>query len=154
MIENFNGIFNLILNILILLLFAVYTFRILFAPAGIAKEFNVDKSGIFIIRYLGCFALSALLLGLWILFRPMGPTGTWPYYNFIFLTALFNLIYDLSLKWILSHPEVTVVIPGAKNKIQAELNVKASELNEINSIKDSIKEIYNKYFKKDIHSNW
>ena len=61
---------------------------------------------------------------------------------------------DLSLKWILSHPEVTVVIPGAKNKIQAELNVKASELNEINSIKDSIKEIYNKYFKKDIHSNW
>ena len=61
---------------------------------------------------------------------------------------------DLSLKWILSHPEVTVVIPGAKNKIQAELNIKASELNEINSIKDSIKEIYNKYFKKDIHSNW
>jgi len=61
---------------------------------------------------------------------------------------------DLSLKWILSHPEVTVVIPGAKNKIQAELNVKASELNEINFIKDSIKEIYNKYFKKDIHSNW
>ena len=55
---------------------------------------------------------------------------------------------DLSLKWILSHPEVTVVIPGAKNKIQAELNVKASELNEINSIKDNIKEIYNKYFKK------
>ena len=61
---------------------------------------------------------------------------------------------DLCLKWILSHPEVTVVIPGAKNKIQAELNVKASELNEINSIKDNIKEIYNKYFKKDIHSNW
>ena len=61
---------------------------------------------------------------------------------------------DLSLKWILSHPEVTVVIPGAKNKIQAELNVKASELNDINSIKDSIKEIYNKYFKKDIHNNW
>ncbi len=61
---------------------------------------------------------------------------------------------DLSLKWILSHPEITVVIPGAKNKIQAELNVKASKLNEINSIKESIKEIYNKYFKKDIHSNW
>jgi len=61
---------------------------------------------------------------------------------------------DLALKWILSHPEVTVVIPGAKNKIQAELNVKASKLNEINSIKESIKDIYNKYFKKDIHSNW
>ena len=61
---------------------------------------------------------------------------------------------DLALKWILSHPEVTVVIPGAKNKIQAELNVKASELCDISSIKESIKEIYSKYFKKDIHSNW
>ena len=110
MIENFNGIFNLVLNILILLLFAVYTFRILFAPAGIAKEFNVDKSGIFIIRYLGCFALSALLVGLWILFRPMGPTGTWPYYNFIFLTAMFNLIYDLSYYFKLIDKDI-----GAKN---------------------------------------
>ena len=62
MIENFNGIFNLILNILILLLFAVYTFRILFAPAGIAKEFNVDKSGIFIIRYLGCFCSQCFII--------------------------------------------------------------------------------------------
>ena len=61
---------------------------------------------------------------------------------------------DLALKWILSHPEVTVVIPGAKNKIQAELNVKASELSDISSTKESIKEIYSKYFKKDIHSNW
>ncbi len=61
---------------------------------------------------------------------------------------------DLSLKWILSHPEVTLVIPGAKNKIQAELNAKASDLNEINSLKNSIAEIYNNYFKKDVHSNW
>ena len=53
-----------------------------------------------------------------------------------------------------AHPEVTVVIPGAKNKIQAELNVKASELSDISSTKESIKEIYSKYFKKDIHSNW
>ena len=29
---------------------------------------------------------------------------------------------DLALKWILSHDEVTVVIPGAKNKLQAQLN--------------------------------
>ena len=96
MIENFNGIFYLILNILILLIFSVYTFRILFAPAGIAKEFNVDKSGIFVIRYLGCFALATLFIGLWITFiRSEGPAGTWPYYNLIFLVAFFNLIYDL-----------------------------------------------------------
>ncbi len=61
---------------------------------------------------------------------------------------------DLSLKWILSHPEVTVVIPGAKNKSQAELNTKASDLNDINNLKDEIVNIYNKYFKKDIHERW
>ena len=110
MIANFNGIFFFILNLLILALFAVYTFRILFAPAGLAKEFNMDKSSIFVIRYLGCFALSALAVGLWILFRPMGPEGTWPYYNFIFLTALFNLIYDFSYYYKLIDRDI-----GAKN---------------------------------------
>ena len=51
MIANFNGIIFFILNILILALFAVYTFRILFAPAGLAKEFNMDKSSIFAVSY-------------------------------------------------------------------------------------------------------
>ena len=51
MIANFNGIFFFILNVLILTLFAVYTFRIFFAPAGLAKEFNMDKSSIFVIRH-------------------------------------------------------------------------------------------------------
>ena len=39
---------------------------------------------------------------------------------------------DLALKWILMHKEVSVVIPGGKNKQQAANNVKASELNDIN----------------------
>ena len=96
MIANFNGIFYLILNVLILLLFTMYVFRILFAPAGLAKEFNMDKSSIFIIRYLGCIALAALFIGVYILFRPNGPEGTWVYYNFLFLVALFTLIYDFA----------------------------------------------------------
>ena len=96
MIANFNGIFYLILNILILPLFTVYVFRIIFAPAGLAKKFNMDKSSIFIIRYLGCFALATLFIGVYILFRPNGPQGTWVFYNFLFLVALFNLIYDFA----------------------------------------------------------
>ena len=113
MIENFNGIFYLILNFLILLIFSVYTFRILFAPAGIAKEFNIDKSSIFVIRYLGCFALATLLVGLWISFiRSEGPIGTWPYYNLIFLVAFFNLIYDLSFYFKIIDRDI-----GAKNSV-------------------------------------
>ena len=110
MIANFNGIFYLILNVLILLLFTMYVFRILFAPAGLAKEFNMDKSSIFIIRYLGCFALAALLIGVYILFRPNGAEGTWVYYNFLFLVALFTLIYDFAYYFKLIDRDI-----GAKN---------------------------------------
>ena len=110
MIANFNGIFYLILNVLILLLFTMYVFRILFAPAGLAKEFNMDKSSIFIIRYLGCFALASLFIGVYILFRPNGPEGTWVYYNFLFLVALFTLIYDFAYYFKLIDRDI-----GAKN---------------------------------------
>ena len=61
---------------------------------------------------------------------------------------------DLALKWILSHDEVTVVIPGAKNKLQAQLNTRASEMNNINTIMNSISNIYQSYFKDDVHSRW
>ena len=61
---------------------------------------------------------------------------------------------DLALKWILSHDEVTVVIPGAKNKLQAQLNTRASEMNNINTIMKSISNIYQSYFKDDVHSRW
>ena len=110
MIANFNGIFYLILNVLILLLFTMYVFRILFAPAGLAKEFNMDKSSIFIIRYLGCFTLASLFIGVYILFRPNGPEGTWVYYNFLFLVALFTLIYDFAYYFKLIDRDI-----GAKN---------------------------------------
>ncbi len=61
---------------------------------------------------------------------------------------------DLALKWILSHNEVTVVIPGAKNKLQAQLNSKATDLHNIDNLEDEIVNIYNKYFKNDIHHKW
>ena len=61
---------------------------------------------------------------------------------------------DLALKWILSHDEVTAVIPGAKNKLQAQLNTRASEMNNINTIMKSISNIYQSYFKDDVHSRW
>ena len=35
---------------------------------------------------------------------------------------------ELALKWILSHDEVSVVIPGAVNKSQVQINANASEI--------------------------
>ena len=61
---------------------------------------------------------------------------------------------DLALKWILMHPEVTVVIPGAKNKNQVEKNIQSSDKESIDNIMSDIQNIYFKYFKKDIHDRW
>jgi aryl-alcohol dehydrogenase-like predicted oxidoreductase len=61
---------------------------------------------------------------------------------------------DLALKWILMHEEVSVVIPGAKNREQATNNVKASDLGEINSLMSKINSIYDEMIKADIHHRW
>ena len=52
------------------------------------------------------------------------------------------------------HPEVTVAIPGAKNKEQASMNLKAVNLDEISELLPPIKDIYDKYLKEDIHKRW
>ena len=49
---------------------------------------------------------------------------------------------DLALKWILAHKEVTVVIPGAVNKKQVEMNTNVSNLDEITELLPEIKTIY------------
>jgi len=61
---------------------------------------------------------------------------------------------DLALKWILTHEAVSVVIPGATNKVQVEANTRASDLNEISSLIPKIKSIYEKLIKPDVHNRW
>ena len=61
---------------------------------------------------------------------------------------------DLALKWILSHKEITVVIPGAVNKYQVEQNTNVSEMDEIIHLYPKIKSIYDKFIKKDVHHLW
>ena len=61
---------------------------------------------------------------------------------------------DLALKWILMHDEVSVVIPGAKNKSQALMNANASELKNIPSLLPKINSIYEELIKHDVHHRW
>ena len=61
---------------------------------------------------------------------------------------------NLALKWILSHKEITVVIPGAVNQNQVEQNTNVSEMDEISHLFPKIKSIYDKYIKKDVHHLW
>jgi|TARA_B110000438_G_scaffold196265_1_gene187839 aryl-alcohol dehydrogenase-like predicted oxidoreductase len=69
------------------------------------------------------------------------------------LPAGFSLT-DLALKWILMHKEVTVVIPGAKNKMQVEKNLMASDKNDISRIIKNINQVYAELIKPDVESRW
>ena len=95
MIENFNNIYLLVLHLLVTGLFGVFSYRALLAPHGMAKEFNMDESSIYIIRCFGTFIASFFLIGIYMIFRPNGPEGAFIYYNLIFLLGLFLFIYDL-----------------------------------------------------------
>ena len=112
MIENFNNIYLLILHILIQVLFGFYLIRIIFSPEVMVKEFNVDKSGILPMRYVGTFAFGLVFMGIYILFRPNGPEGTWVYYNLFFIIAASQLIYDLLFYFKLIDKDI-----GAKNSL-------------------------------------
>ncbi len=75
-------------------LFGIYTFRTLFAPAGMAKEFNMDQSSVYMVRVLGTFVAPFFLIGVYLIFRPNGPEGAWVYYNLIFINFVILSIYD------------------------------------------------------------
>ena len=61
---------------------------------------------------------------------------------------------DLALKWVLMHDEVSVVIPGATNTLQAEMNTKSSDLENIHEIMPEIKKIYENLIKPEVHNKW
>ena len=61
---------------------------------------------------------------------------------------------NLALKWILMHDEVSVVIPGAKNKLQVQMNTFSSDLEDISHLLPKINSIYDELIKSDIHNRW
>ena len=112
MIDNFNNVYFLILHMLLTALFGVFTFRTLFAPKGMASEFNMDNSSVYIIRIFGTFIASFFLIGIYMIFRPNGPEGAWVYYNLIFIIGVLMFIYDL-----LFYLKKIDTDTGAKNSI-------------------------------------
>ena len=61
---------------------------------------------------------------------------------------------DLALKWILMHDEVGVVIPGATNKLQVQMNTHVTDLEDISSLLPKINSIYDELIKPDVHNRW
>ena len=62
---------------------------------------------------------------------------------------------QLALRWILMFPEISCVIPGAKNRSQIEQNIAASNLPALTAAEMTrVKEIYERYIKQDVHQRW
>ena len=60
-----------------------------------------------------------------------------------------------AIKWILMFPQVSTVIPGASKLEQVMSNVKAAETLPISPYKmEAVKDIYEKYIKKEVHGLW
>ena len=112
MIENFNNIYLFILYVAVLGLIGFYCFRIWFAPSGILKEFNIGKEGTYLVRVIGTFVFAFLFMGIYILFRPTGPTGAWIFFNILFLTGTAQALYDTVF-----HLKFFDTDTGAKNSI-------------------------------------
>ena len=112
MIENFNGVFFLVIHIIVLIMISFYLIRILFAPSGITEEFSVDKSGIYFARIMGTFIAPLFIIGTYIIFRDDGPAGCWIWYATLAITSVLQLGYESSFYYKKIDANV-----GAKNKL-------------------------------------
>ena len=61
---------------------------------------------------------------------------------------------ELALKWILMHDEVSVVIPGAVNKSQVQMNANVPDLENISYLLPKINSIYDELIKPEVHRRW
>jgi aryl-alcohol dehydrogenase-like predicted oxidoreductase len=62
---------------------------------------------------------------------------------------------QLALRWILMHPAVSTVIPGAKNPQQAKDNARASDMPILPpTTMQKVLETYDTYIRASIHNRW
>lgn len=62
---------------------------------------------------------------------------------------------QFSLRWILSHPEVTCTIPGAKTSDQVRINLSASDSGPLtNEQMIEVRKIYNEKIARYVHHRW
>ncbi|MDC7235495.1 MAG: aldo/keto reductase [Spirochaetales bacterium] len=65
-----------------------------------------------------------------------------------------NLV-QTALRWILMHPQVSTVIPGASNRSQMENNAAAAALPPLSRDQmDGVKQIYDELIKNEVHQLW
>ena len=96
MIENFNGIVYLIIFIIHFLVYAVYAFRTIVGTKGFMDQYGIDHSAAVMIRFFGAPFVGSFLMALYImLVRDGGVSGTWAFFNLIFIQNLMYFIFGI-----------------------------------------------------------
>ena len=83
MIANFNGIFYLVVFLLVMSINAFYAYNTLFNTKNFISKYGVDMTAAFFARFVGAFIFAVVLMHLYILFR--GTVATWAFFNFMFV---------------------------------------------------------------------
>ena len=110
MIEKFNGVVYLIIFIIHFAVYAVYAFRTIVGTKGFMDQYGIDHSAAVMIRFFGAPFVGSFLMALYIMFvRDGGVSGTWAFFNLIFIQNLMYFIFGIYTIYInkLGHNEKT-----------------------------------------------
>tara|TARA_B100000686_G_C16394919_1_gene764322 strand:- start:302 stop:712 length:411 start_codon:yes stop_codon:yes gene_type:complete len=93
MIENFGSIFYLVIFIINLLGLVYYTYLTYLNPKQLINDYETGDDSIVIIRVVGSFVLSYVIIGIILLFTTI--QGAWIYFVTGLMISSFQLLYDL-----------------------------------------------------------
>jgi hypothetical protein len=89
MIENFNGIFYLIVFLIHFIGIGAYSYQMIIGNQKFREKFEIDKTAATIMRMTGALFLGSFLMAIYIMFvRPNGVEGTWAFFNLVFVQNL------------------------------------------------------------------
>ena len=96
MVENFGSVFYLVIYIVNLLGLAYYTYLTYLNPKQLINDYELGDDSIVIIRVVGSFVLSYVIIGIILLFTSI--QGAWIYFVSGLMISSFQLLYDLGTR--------------------------------------------------------
>ncbi len=93
MVENFGSVFYLIIFIINLLGLIYYAYLTYLNPKQLINDYETGEDSIVMIRVVGSFVLSYVIIGIILLFTSIN--GAWIYFVSGLMISSFQLLYDL-----------------------------------------------------------
>ena len=97
MVENFNNSFFLIVFFVHFIIYGLYAYKCIFDTKNFLKQYGMHKTSAIMARYFGSILVGSFVLAGYIVFvRDEGTSGTWGFFNLIFLQNLFTFFVAMS----------------------------------------------------------